>query len=100
MGYITYFLSLIGIEEYFTVSAVLYTCMLLSNISAFPLIEVVGRRPLLVYGMFTLTIVELVSRDTICNVHNSLNPEQIMGIMGVINNDAALWVTLACIFLW
>lgn len=64
MGYITYFLSLIGIEEYFTVSAVLYTCMLLSNISAFPLIEIVGRRPLLVYGMFTLTLVELVRRET------------------------------------
>jgi hypothetical protein len=37
---ITYFFSLIGITEIFTVSAVLFTVELISNISAFPLVEV------------------------------------------------------------
>ncbi|CAK7237601.1 hypothetical protein SBRCBS47491_010038 [Sporothrix bragantina] len=83
LGYITYFLSLLHIQNYFTVSVVLYVCMFLSNCSAFPLIEVVGRRPLMLVGIFSLTLIELI-----------------MGIMGVVNNAAALWVTLVCIFLW
>lgn len=57
--------------------------MFLSNASAFPLIEVVGRRPLMIVGIFSLTVIEFI-----------------MGIMGVVNNAAALWVTLVCIFLW
>ncbi|KAL2106793.1 hypothetical protein VUR80DRAFT_6210 [Thermomyces stellatus] len=83
LGYITYFLSLIGIEEYFKASVALYCVMLASNLSAFVLIEMVGRRPLLVIGIFVLTLIELI-----------------MGIMGVVDNEAALWVALVCIFLW
>ncbi|ERS96913.1 MFS transporter [Sporothrix schenckii 1099-18] len=83
LGYITYFLSLLHIQNYFTVSVVLYVVMFLSNASAFPLIEVVGRRPLMIVGIFSLTVIEFL-----------------MGIMGVVNNAAALWVTLVCIFLW
>lgn len=83
LGYITYFLSLLGIQEFFTVSVVLYCVMLLSNMAAFPLTEMVGRRPLLVVGMVLLTFIELI-----------------MGIMGAVGNSAALWVTLVCIFLW
>ncbi|CAK7229752.1 hypothetical protein SCUCBS95973_007334 [Sporothrix curviconia] len=83
LGYITYFLSLLHIENYFTVSVVLYVVMFLSNCSAFPMIEVVGRRPIMLVGIFALTLIELI-----------------MGIMGVVNNAAALWVTLVCIFLW
>lgn len=60
LGYITYFLSLLGISEFFTVSVVLYCVMLLSNLSAFPLIETAGRRRLLITGMIFLTITELV----------------------------------------
>jgi len=44
LGYVTYFLSLIGVTDYFTVSVILYVVMLLSNLSAFFLIEFVGRR--------------------------------------------------------
>ncbi|PKS06033.1 hypothetical protein jhhlp_007867 [Lomentospora prolificans] len=83
LGYITYFLSLLGIKEYFKVSVALYCVMLASNASAFPLIETTGRRPLLLIGIVALTVIELI-----------------MGIMGVINNAASLWVTLVCIFLW
>ena len=39
----------------------LYCVMLASNLSAFVLIEMVGRRPLLVIGIFALTLIELVS---------------------------------------
>ena len=66
VGYITYFMSLLGIKDYFTVSVVLYVVMLLSNIAAFPLIETAGRRPLLMYGMIVLTVVELVRIFQVC----------------------------------
>jgi hypothetical protein len=65
LGYITYFLSLLGIAEFFKVSVALYCIMLASNISAFPLIETAGRRPLLNVGICALTIIELVWRACI-----------------------------------
>ncbi|KAJ9136628.1 General substrate transporter [Pleurostoma richardsiae] len=83
LSYVTYFLDLLGVKQYFTVSVVLYVCMLLSNLSAFTLIEVSGRRPLILYGMIALTLIELL-----------------MGIMGVVDNAGAIWLILVCIFLW
>lgn len=83
LGYVTYFLSLIGVTDYFTVSVILYIVMLLSSLSAFILIEFVGRRTLLVYGVFGLTFVLLL-----------------MGIMGCINTTGAMWFSVVCIFLW
>lgn len=83
LGYITYFLSLLHIHNFFTVSVVLYVCMFMSNVAAFPLIEISGRRTLMVMGIFSLTLIELL-----------------MGIMGAVNNAGSLWVTLVCIFLW
>jgi hypothetical protein len=47
-GYVTYFLSLIGVTKYFTVSVVLYVVMLLSSLSGFYFVEAAGRRILLV----------------------------------------------------
>ncbi|KAF2094705.1 general substrate transporter [Rhizodiscina lignyota] len=83
LGYITYFLSLLKVNDYFTVSVVLYIIMLLSNLSAFVFAESVGRRTLLVPGIFCLTVTLLV-----------------MGIMGCLTSSAAIWVILVCIFLW
>ncbi|KAL1891833.1 hypothetical protein Sste5346_007377 [Sporothrix stenoceras] len=83
LGYITYFLDLIGIDNYFVVSVVLYVIMLLSNLVAFPFIEIFGRRPLLLFGIFGLTAVLLL-----------------MGIMGFVHTSGAVWVVLVCIFLW
>lgn len=83
LGYITYFLSLLNVEDYFTVSVVLYVVMLLSNLAAFGLTEIAGRRTLLVPGMFALTAIELL-----------------LGIMGCISAKGAIWVILVCIFLW
>ncbi|KAK5552873.1 hypothetical protein LTR46_008948 [Exophiala xenobiotica] len=83
LGYITYFMQLIHVSHYFTVSVVLFVIMLLSNISAFFVIEYVGRRKLLLYGVIGLTLTELL-----------------MGIMGCINASGAIWVILVSIFLW
>ena len=82
-GYITYFMSLLGVTDFFTVSVVLFVVMLVTNISAFFFIEQVGRRAILFWGMVALTLIELI-----------------MGIMGFVNNSAALWVILVSIFLW
>lgn len=57
--------------------------MLLSNLSAFAAVELVGRRALLVPGIFVLTLILLI-----------------MGIMGCVTTPGALWVILVCIFLW
>ncbi|CAK7211314.1 hypothetical protein SBRCBS47491_001082 [Sporothrix bragantina] len=83
LGYITYFLDLIGVSNFFVVSVVLYVVMLLSNLTAFPFIEIFGRRPLLLFGIFGLTTVLLL-----------------MGIMGFVHTSGAVWVVLVCIFLW
>ncbi|PMD60991.1 general substrate transporter [Hyaloscypha bicolor E] len=83
LGYVTYFLSLIGVKEYFTVSVVLYVVMLLSNFTAFVAIEKAGRRALLVPGIIALTLILLV-----------------MGICGCFTTSPALWIIIVCIFLW
>lgn len=83
LTYITYFLELIGVTNYFLVSLILYIVMLISNISAFFVVEVSGRRKLLVPGMIILTLICLV-----------------MGIMGCLTSKAAFWVSIVCIFLW
>lgn len=69
--------------DYFTVSLILFIVMLISNLAAFVLSEVLGRRTILVFGMFALTIFLVI-----------------MGIMGCIEVEGAIWVILVCIFLW
>ncbi|GAM42634.1 MFS transporter [Talaromyces pinophilus] len=83
LTYITYFLELIGVTNYFLVSLILYIVMLISNLSAFFVVEVSGRRKLLVPGMIVLTLICLI-----------------MGIMGCLTSKAAFWVSIVCIFLW
>jgi hypothetical protein len=56
-------MSLLQVTDFFTVSVVLYIVMLISNISAFLFIETAGRRPLLLWGMILLTLIELVRRS-------------------------------------
>lgn len=60
LGYITYFMELLHVSHYFTANLVLYVVMLISNISAFFVIEAVGRRKLLVYGIIGCTLTNLV----------------------------------------
>lgn len=76
LGYLTYFLQLINVQNVFTVSAILFVVMMLSTSSAFPLVEIVGRRRLIVPASFVLTFFLFI-----------------IGIMGCIDNHiAAGWV--------
>lgn len=60
IGYATYFMELIGIEDYFSASVALYVVMLLASMAAFPLVEVFGRRYLIVGPQFVLCFFLLV----------------------------------------
>lgn len=83
-GYATYFLQLINIDNYFLASCILYVVMVLSTCAVFPLIEVVGRRTLIVPSLFVLCLLLLV-----------------IGIMGCIpNQTVGGWVIVACIYIW
>ena len=83
IGFFTYFLSLLGIDDFFTVTLALSIVMTVACVAAFPLIETVGRRKLLVPGTFILTGSLLV-----------------IGICGCFNNKAATWVFLVSVFFW
>lgn len=83
IGYTTYFLGLLQVDEFFTVSMILQAVMLISNISAFFAIETIGRRKLLNWGVRLLTMTLLI-----------------MGVMGCIDNRAALWTAIVMFFIW
>lgn len=76
-------MSLVGIKDYFTVTVALTSVMLASSAAAFPLIEAVGRRKLMIPGTYSLTAALLV-----------------MGITGCFNTRAAVWVFLVSVFIW
>lgn len=84
IGNATYFLDLIGIENFFDASIVLYVVMLLSSAAAFPLSEIVGRRTMIVPAQFVLCFFLLL-----------------IGIMGCIpDQKKAGWAILVFIYLW
>lgn len=83
IGYATYFFELIGVEQYFLTSCLMYVVMLLSTGAAFPMIEIVGRRTLIVPALFMLSGILLC-----------------MGIAGCFDTDAALWAIVVLMYLW
>jgi len=84
IGYATYFLKLIGIEDYFDASVTLYGIMLLASMSAFPLVETVGRRTLLVWPQFALCLILFL-----------------IGLLGCIPEaKRATWGIVVFIYLW
>ncbi|KAB8224283.1 general substrate transporter [Aspergillus novoparasiticus] len=84
IGYATYFLELIGVNDYFNASVALYVVMLLASMAAFPLTEIVGRRTLIVGPQFALCAMLLL-----------------IGFMGCIPNRAtASWGIVAFIYVW
>jgi len=84
IGYATYFLKLIGIHDYFDASVTLYGVMLLASMTAFPLVETVGRRDLLVWPQSALCLILLI-----------------IGILGCIPDaKRATWGIVVCIYLW
>ena len=83
IGYATYFFDLIGVSNYFLASCMMYVVMLLSTCAAFGLVEIVGRRTMLVPSLFTLSAILLA-----------------IGICGCFTNEAALWSIVVLMFLW
>ncbi|PVH82568.1 general substrate transporter [Cadophora sp. DSE1049] len=83
LGFISYFMSLLGIKNFFLVTVILMVVMILSAMAGFFLIEAVGRRKLIVGGTYVLTTMLLV-----------------MGICGCFDSQAALWVFLVAVFIW
>jgi hypothetical protein len=84
IGYATYFLELIGIEDYFNAAVALYVVMLVASTAAFPLTEVFGRRVLIVIPQFILCAMLLL-----------------IGIMGCVpDKNRASWGIVAFIYLW
>lgn len=55
-----YFLDLIGIQDFFNASIVLYIVMLLASILAFPLSEVISRRTMVEGPQFVLCFMFLL----------------------------------------
>ncbi|KAF2172696.1 hypothetical protein M409DRAFT_49238 [Zasmidium cellare ATCC 36951] len=83
VGYTTYFLGLLRVHEFFTVSLILQTVMLLSNLVSFFAIEALGRRILLNWGVRLLTACLLI-----------------IGVMGCVDSTAALWAAIVMFFVW
>jgi hypothetical protein len=84
IGYATYFLKLIGINDYFNASVAVYVLMLLASMAAFPLTEIVGRRSLIVGSQFVLCFLLLL-----------------IGIMGCIpDRTKASTGIIAFIYVW
>lgn len=84
IGNATYFFDLIGVENFFVASIILYVVMLLSSVAAFPLSEVVGRRTMIVPAQFVLCFFLLL-----------------VGIMGCIPNQTrAGWAIVVFIYFW
>jgi len=84
IGYATYFLELIGISDYFDASVTLYGVMLLASMTAFPLVETLGRRTLLVWPQFALCLILFM-----------------IGLLGCIpEQERATWGIVVFIYLW
>lgn len=84
IGYATYFFELIGVQNYFVASVVLYVVMLLASTAAFPLTEIYGRRFLIVGPQFALCFLLLI-----------------IGILGCVpDKGRASWGVVALLYLW
>jgi hypothetical protein len=83
-GYATYFFDLINVENFFLVSCILYVVMIIATCAVFGLVEIVGRRTLIVPSLFILCVLLLI-----------------IGIMGCVpNQNTAGWVIIVMIYIW
>ncbi|SPO05070.1 related to MFS alpha-glucoside transporter [Cephalotrichum gorgonifer] len=84
IAYATYFFELIGVGQFFLTSCMMYVVMLISTCAAFPLVEIVGRRKLIVPALFILSAILLV-----------------MGILGCFPQvKGALWGIVVMMYAW
>ncbi|KAL4916405.1 hypothetical protein BDW62DRAFT_202736 [Aspergillus aurantiobrunneus] len=84
IGYATYFLDLIGVEDYFDASIVLYAVMLLASMLSFPLTEIIGRRTMSVVPQIGLCCMLLL-----------------IGILGCVpTQENGSWGIVVFIYIW
>ncbi|CZR68320.1 related to MFS alpha-glucoside transporter [Phialocephala subalpina] len=83
-GYLPYYFTIAGVKNPIGIVQISYAVQLLGNIGSWSVVDRVGRRPLVVYGMIIITATLLV-----------------IGGVGTIQNDkAAIRATVALMTIW
>ncbi|KAJ4249856.1 hypothetical protein NW762_012199 [Fusarium torreyae] len=83
-GYLPYFFTIVGVANPIGIAQISYSIQLLGNIASWFVVDRLGRRPLAVYGLFTMTTTLLV----------------IGGLGTIQNSKAALTATVALMSIW
>ncbi|OQE25347.1 hypothetical protein PENSTE_c006G09328 [Penicillium steckii] len=82
-GYLTYYFKLAGVNNAIAMAQVAFAIQLFGNICSWPLVDRLGRRPMIVGGMFIMTGLLLV-----------------IGGISTIGSDSALKATVAFMTVW
>ncbi|KAI0593541.1 general substrate transporter [Biscogniauxia sp. FL1348] len=82
-GYLTYYFKLAGVQNALGVAQAAFAIQILGNICSWPLIDRLGRRPMVVGGMIIMTAGLLI-----------------IGGISTINNSASLKATVAFMTIW
>ncbi|KAI5918150.1 general substrate transporter [Camillea tinctor] len=82
-GYLTYYFKLAGVQNALGVAQAAFAIQLFGNVCSWPLIDRLGRRPMVVGGMITMTAGLLI-----------------IGGISTLNNPASLKATVAFMTLW
>ncbi|KAF7558170.1 hypothetical protein G7Z17_g107 [Cylindrodendrum hubeiense] len=82
-GYLTYYFRLAGVKNALGVAQAAYAIQLFGNICSWPLVDRIGRRPMIVGGSITITAGLLI-----------------IGGISTVNNKAALNATVSFMVIW
>ncbi|KAH8667723.1 general substrate transporter [Ilyonectria robusta] len=82
-GYLTYYFRLAGVKNALGVAQAAYAIQLFGNICSWPLVDRIGRRPMIVGGCITITAGLLI-----------------IGGVSTVNNQSALSATVALMTIW
>jgi Na+/melibiose symporter-like transporter len=82
-GYLTYYFRLAGVKNALGVAQAAFAIQLVGNICSWPLVDRVGRRPLIVGGTITITVGLLI-----------------IGGISTLNSQASLNATVAFMVIW
>ncbi|KAL4874695.1 general substrate transporter [Aspergillus karnatakaensis] len=82
-GYLTYYFKLAGVDNALGVAQAAFAIQLVGNICSWPLVDRLGRRPLIVGGMLVMT----------CGL-------LLIGLISISTSNAALKATVAFMTLW
>ncbi|KAK9427736.1 general substrate transporter [Lipomyces doorenjongii] len=81
-GYMAYFFVLAGVQNPFGISQMVYSVQLLGNMCSWPLVERVGRRPIMLYGMVFMTATLLVIGG-VSTVHGQTALKVVVSLMTI-----------------